>query len=497
MASLHDLRRSLFPAARVVGGTGLTAERAEREVHWVRVLRPRVPAFEALETGDIAIIPGPALAVVAPGTSGITELASALAGAGVPAVLLVEGDTGGETLAALGDAAATAGATVLALGRTDPVALERSIIGYLVNRRAEMDRRAAELEAQLARLALLGRGLDIQAATIGSFLGRAVVIEGRRGDALAVHAPADVPAAGVAVARYLARPSLGAALRVEIPAPAGDTGSGGHLVLLGDERPDEVERLIAARAAALLALELAREAAIRQAREETRRGDPLPDDGPPWVVLLARQGETGGPGELAAREAIRTELRQLWPRRRLVLRGSSESLEIRCVAAATADDPDGLQVADRLARFLGRSVAISRRFDEPGARPAAEAAARATLEAADQLAAPPPVLRAARLPAYQLLGNVRNLPDGPRQARDLLAPILTGSAARQQSRLETLAAVVGSASIGDAAARLGVHRNTVAYRIARLESIADWDLSDPDLRFALELALRLMQNAQT
>jgi len=59
---------------------------------------------------------------------------------------------------------------------------------------------AADLEAQLARFALLGRGLDVQAATIGASLGRAVVIEGRRGDPIAVHAPADLPAAAAAVA---------------------------------------------------------------------------------------------------------------------------------------------------------------------------------------------------------------------------------------------------------------------------------------------------------
>jgi DNA-binding PucR family transcriptional regulator len=106
------------------------------------------------------------------------------------------------------------------------------------------------------------------------------------------------------------------------------------------------------------------------------------------------------------------------------------------------------------------------------------------------------VLRAARLPAYLLIGNVRNLPDGQRQARELLAPILVGSSARQRDRLETLAAVVGSPSLGEAAARLGIHRNTIAYRVARLEALGDWDLSDPDLRFALDLAVRLMQNAQ-
>ena len=141
-------------------------------------------------------------------------------------------------------------------------------------------------------------------------------------------------------------------------------------------------------------------------------------------------------------------------------------------------------------------MAVSRPFTEPGARPAAEAAARATLEAADLLADPPRVVRAARLPAYLLMGNVRNLPDGLRQARELLGPILVGRSEVQRERLETLRAVLGSPSLNEAATRLGVHRNTVAYRVARLEAIAEWDLADPDLRFALELAVRVVQNAQ-
>jgi purine catabolism regulator len=496
MASLHDLYRALFPTARPLGSAELAPDRGERDVGWVRVLKPRVPAFEALETGDLAIIPSAALAVVAPRPAQIEELAVALARARVPAVLLVEGDTGSDALAALGAAVTTAGLTALHLGRVDPVGLERSVIGFLVNRRAELDRRAADLESQLARFALLGRGLDMQVATIGSFLGRAVVIEGRRGDPIAVHAPADVPAAAAAVARYLARPSGGAALRVEIPAPAGEPGAGGRLVLLGDEAVNELERIAADRIVALLALELARDSAVRQARDETRRGEPLPADGPPWVVMLASQGAADGPDDIAAREETRGELRLLLSPRRLVLRGSSESLELRLVAAAPADDPAGLSTADRLATFLQRTVAVSRPFTEPGARPAAEAAARATLEAAESLVEPPPVARAARLPAYLLVGNVRNLPNGARQARELLDPILVGRPEVQRERLDTLRAVLGSPSLNEAAARLGVHRNTVAYRVARLEELADWDLADPDLRFALELAIRVVQNAQ-
>jgi PucR C-terminal helix-turn-helix domain len=496
MTTLHDLHRALFPAARPVGGAELTTERGGREVSWVRVLKPRVPAFEALETGDLAIIPGPALALVAPGPAQIHDLTVALVRAQVPAALLVEGDTGNDELDTLGEAASTAGLTALHLGRADPAALERSVIGFLVNRRAELDRRAADLEAQLARFALLGRGLDVQAATIGAFLGRAVVIEGRRGDPIAVHAPADLPAAAAAVARYLARPTGAGALRIDIPAAAGEPGATGRLILLGDEPPNELERIAAERVAALLALELARDEAVRQAREETRRGDPLPADGPPWVVMLASQGASDGPDDIAAREETRAELRLLMSTRRLLLRGSSESLELRLVAAAPDDDPDGLATAERLAGFLSRTVAVSRPFSEPGARPAAEAAARATLEAADLLPEPPRVVRASRLPAYLLLGNVRNLPDGVRQARELLAPILVGRPDAQRERIDTLAAVLSSPSLAEAAVRLGVHRNTIAYRVQRLEERADWDLADPELRVALLLAVRVMQNAQ-
>ena len=504
MATLRDLHRAIFPGARPAGGGVLEPEQGNREVAWVRVLKARVPAFDALEHGELAIIPGPSLAVVAAGRPQTGELAAALARANVPAVLLVEGDGGDEALDELAAEGLRAGLTVLRMGRTDPVALERSVIGFLVNRRAELDRRAAQLEGQLARLALLGRGLDVLAAAIGAFLGRAVVIEGGRGDPIAVHAPADLVDAATAVTRYLARPAS-AALRVPIPAPAGDPAAGGHLVLLGDDPPADLERIAGERIAALLALELARDTAVRHAREETRRGAPLPEDGPPWVVLLARQVavDVAGPGGAPAfaddgslREATRRDLQRMMSPRRLTLRGSAESLELRLVAATDANDPEGLVVAGRIAAYLERTVAVSRPFTETAARPAAEAAARTTLEAAEQLHEPPAVVRAARLPAYLLLSNLHNLPDGLTQARELLAPVMTGRPAVQGERLATLRAVLETSSLGEAAARLGVHRNTVAYRVARLETLGGWDLSDPDLRFVLSLAVRLVQNAQ-
>jgi len=40
------------------------------------------------------------------------------------------------------------------------------------------------------------------------------------------------------------------------------------------------------------------------------------------------------------------------------------------------------------------------------------------------------------------------------------------------------------------AARLGVHRNTVLYRLRRISEITDLDLEDADVRFLVQFAMR-------
>ena len=164
------------------------------------------------------------------------------------------------------------------------------------------------------------------------------------------------------------------------------------------------------------------------------------------------------------------------------------------MAALDEADPDGAGIGGRIGAFLGRLVAVSRPFDDAAGRSAAESDARATLEAAEGLASPPPLARADRLPAYRLLGNLHNVPDGTRQARALLAPLLRGRPDVRRERLATLRAVLDEPGLAEAADALGVHRNTVAYRVRRIEEATGWRLADPELRFPLALALRLVQD---
>ena len=64
-------------------------------------------------------------------------------------------------------------------------------------------------------------------------------------------------------------------------------------------------------------------------------------------------------------------------------------------------------------------------------------------------------------------------------------------------RLATLRVVLREGAGAEAAATLGVHRNTLAYRVRRIEALSGWRLSDPELRLPLLIALELVQTEQS
>jgi PucR family transcriptional regulator, purine catabolism regulatory protein len=538
MPTFEDLRAAILPTARwlAAGPEAPSSTAATGDIAWVRAVRGGLPATDPVDRGDLLIVPGAALALLASEPdAGIDAFVERCVETRIAGLVLVESRDAGASAAPqaeqLVEGARRVGLPVLGAGEADPIAIERSAIGLLVNHRAELERQATLLETRLEQVALAGGGPQGLAAAIAGFLGRPIAIEGRGGRTLAVHVPPGAPGTARVTPDQLRGRSP--ATRIALPNPGDPGASGGALALLGERPATELERVATARIAGLVALELARDEALGRASEIARR-EPLPGDGPPWVVVLARQAPPerpsdmtpdapdGPPGarraaglgrdaadaadadqrealrrETLRREAVRRELRSLAPARALSLRGDVQSVELRIVAAAGDDDPDGTAVAGRIGRLLGRMVAVSRPFDTNAGRSAAEADARATLEAAEALASPPGVARADRLPAYRLLGNLHNLPDGLRQARTLLAPLLRGRPDVRRERLATLRAVLDQPGLAEAAAVLGVHRNTIAYRIRRIEEVTGWQLADPDLRFPVSLALRLVQGEQT
>ena len=86
---------------------------------------------------------------------------------------------------------------------------------------------------------------------------------------------------------------------------------------------------------------------------------------------------------------------------------------------------------------------------------------------------------------------LRGAPEVAALRRRLLAP-LDGQTPASRARLEAtlLQWLRHRGAQGAIAAELGVHPQTVRYRMARLRDLMGETLEDPEQRFALEMALR-------
>jgi len=169
MATLGELLAFLAPDAPAPAG-------ADVAVSWVRVLRARVPALDVLEPGDLVIVPATSLDVVAPAPADLRDLAQTLARSGASGLLLVpavavnpafaaqEGLAARDVLGELEAEAREAGLAAVRVERIDTPALERRLIGYLVDRRGELERQAAVLEGDLAKLAMAVVGREVEIA---------------------------------------------------------------------------------------------------------------------------------------------------------------------------------------------------------------------------------------------------------------------------------------------------------------------------------------------
>ncbi len=95
------------------------------------------------------------------------------------------------------------------------------------------------------------------------------------------------------------------------------------------------------------------------------------------------------------------------------------------------------------------------------------------------------------LGAFRLLLEVQS-PDALRSfVHEVLGPLLRYAESRETPLLETLEALAAARWIRRQAARnLGIHINSMGYRIERIESLTGLGLDDPETRVAIAIALR-------
>jgi len=102
-----------------------------------------------------------------------------------------------------------------------------------------------------------------------------------------------------------------------------------------------------------------------------------------------------------------------------------------------------------------------------------------------------------RVTTYRSLGAFRLLLEvqSPEVLRgfveEVLGPLLKYSESRETPLLQTLEALVASRWVRRAAARkLGIHINSMSYRVERIQSLSGLSADDPETRVAIAIALR-------
>jgi PucR family transcriptional regulator, purine catabolism regulatory protein len=521
--TVDDVWRGALPeGTQLVAGTTGT----RREVVWCTTLRARKPAFTPLRGGELLLIDPQVLTAVDARLT-LARLLESLAGQGVAGAAVL-----GRVSPEARRVAEAHALPLFALPATLPLdQIEQQVLRYIVDERAELHERAQDLHRQLSELALAGRGLPALLARLHELTGVPVLLERDSGldyvggGRLAESAAAAIAQERPALEEWLREVPLSAfdppvALRPlahgqsRLIAPILVQGSiAGFLSLLGsDGELGEMHRLAVGRAAHACAIELVRARAARDARDEVE--EELLD-----VLTAGRPGTHQAARERAKRKGFDVDanylviaaepvdaglaprIRAAWERQLATMRLTALVRErgeatLALVSLAGRRAPDPRSVVDHLHRAARASANTPVALGYGGVRSGASEVAAGAREAEQALTmgrrlfGPDSATAFNDLGLYRLLYALQPLPEMRAFRDDSLARLRAKD--RAGVLLQTLGAYLATnGSPTDAAERLHLHRNTVLYRLGRIEDLLGVDLRNAEVRLSLHLALKI------
>ncbi len=328
----------------------------------------------------------------------------------------------------------------------------------------------------------------------------------------------------------------------------------GFVSLCGETQSlTEFDHLAASRLAEICAIELAKEDAVL-ATERRVQGDVvdellrpygdaeaaarraqqagLPLTGIYGVLVLAAEPREGSPASAGSgSDDLGFELAEVMSRRvrqagvPLLMRpGAGELLAVcalpapgrpdghavapggaRSPAGGGPDEPEG-SALERQLRSLGAQVfaaaqeaagerqvsgGISRACTSLTALPQAAREAREALRIGRRVHGPGRLVAFSELGLYRVLYALRDSPELRTFCEQLLGPLVEYDRRYGQNLVETLEAFFEChGNLSQTAQRLGYHRNSLNYKIGRIQEIGGVDLEDPETRLALQVALK-------
>lgn len=429
------------------------------------------------------------------------------------------------------------------------------ISGLLVNRQTAVRERGLQLYRRLSEMSREGEGLDAMTVVISNLVGKIVIIQDKRLAIRAMAVPqtavgtTDLIDSNTLIPILSKRDQLPAVLRNRkaaarshqahwqqlLPTDAGDASDIGRIVspiIAGDrargylsiigsaDELDLLDSLAAEQGAAACAIEMAKAKAISEVKKELR-GDFLEgvltgaftpkeierlagrlghDTTPPHAVLTFSWRDADNSPSPRRLETMLLWLLNTHNRTALThLYGG----KVLCVFQ-TLSDNDDMETAVRLGQRLRAQAeqefpkaqllgGISGPTEGLSAWPKAYEEALQAMALGERLDVDHVVMFSS-LGVYRLLIMLEDIPDVRLFMQQTVGPLVAYDKQHRSSLMETLDAYFNyHGNISKTAESLFIHRNTLLYRLDRIQELTEHDLSQANMRLALQLALKLSQ----
>lgn len=514
-------------AQLIAGADGL-----ERRVTWACRMRVRVPAFESVQGGELALL---TLSQMRQLGETLPHLLKTLHTAGIAAVAVAA-----PTLHDIGNESVTLANTLdVPLVLLPPSAqleeIEREVITFVVNFRGEIERKATEIFHQLMQLSLHGAGIKGICEHLANSREKWVLLQDadqqlRLQANPVVAAPLTLPLPLTDEWLHyhgLARVVEPITIRHEVV---------GYLSLIGHEDDfDYLERIILSQVTPILAIEFARERErsevegryqveaftdvlqgnYQNAEEMIARARLLGYDLSLFQIVVIFEtalsdADVAADGSLMQwSRRVRDELLRAWPACWLLTEARRVTALIPLVSVDSVErDEHGAEqmVFARLERvhtrlqqgrgtnsgYLTSTVGIGRVARRVQGIPQSFREAQQALEIGRRLLGEGKLHSFARLGIYRLLFYL----DGQRELIDFyqetLGPLLTHDSRNEGPLIETLEGFFRcNGNLSETARTMHLHRNSLLYRLGRIEELLGRSLEDPELRLSLQIALKI------
>ncbi len=520
----HILSLLAARGAQLVAGT----EGLDRRVTWASRMRARLPAFESVRGGELALL---SLSQLRRLDETLPHLLDSLFKAGVAAVAVAAPSLEMLDTEAISLANALRFPLLLLPVASMLEEIEREVITFVVGFRGENERRATEISHQLVQLSAHGAGIQGICEQLARISDKWIVVQDATMRMRYQAVPPGYRAFQIEPLTEDALKRVGLARNIMPIAARHDVV--GWLSMIGHEGEfDYPERLILGLVAPILALEFARERErsevesryssealmdvlqgnYAQAEEMVARahllGYDLSSTQIPVVFELAPDEPDYAQSDLQSQwqRRLREELLRAWPAAWMF---SEARRLVALLPLAGAGDGIAPVAENEQALLTNLERALARAQQGPGTVPmysggvgyAARALssipqsyqqAQQALEIGRRLFGNGKLHSLAQLGIYRMLFHLHGHHELTAFYEETLGPLLDADTRSSIDPIGTLENFFRyNGNLSETARAMHLHRNSLLYRLGRIEELLGHSLDDSELRLSLQIALKI------